>query len=94
LTASELLSGVVLRADGHPASEARVSIAAVFHSPPLRLTTHTDDKGAFRVELERLSNHAHYALAIRCQNEGIELWQVHVRFERGPQETEPACHRA
>jgi hypothetical protein len=70
---AEQLTGVVLRDDGTPATAATVSVAAIFHSPPMRLTTTTDKTGAFAVDLEEMHGSTRYALAVRWQMQGAVL---------------------
>ena len=70
---AEQLTGVVLKDDGTPAPGATVNVAAIFRSPPVRLTTMTNDKGAFAVDLEQVHESTRYAVAVRWQMQGTVL---------------------
>ena len=50
---AELLTGIVLREDGEPANGATVNAAAVFHSPPLRVSTTANEDAPFRSSSNR-----------------------------------------
>lgn len=67
------LAGVVFREDGEPAAGATVNAAAVFHSPPARFSTQTDDRGMFRFDLPPLHNSERYYLAVRWRSQGAEF---------------------
>jgi len=67
---AETLSGVVVDSAGMPVSGARVTAAAIFHSPPLRVMTTTDERGAFSVELPPVSGDTKFFLVARWQNQG------------------------
>ena len=67
---AETLSGVVVNSAGMPAGGARVTAAAIFYSPPLRVTTTTDERGAFSVELQPVSGDTKFFLVVRWQNQG------------------------
>jgi protocatechuate 3,4-dioxygenase beta subunit len=76
VTQAEPLTGVVLRENGSPAAGAQVHAAAVFQSPPWRLSTTTDDKGVFRLDLPPVSGHVRYTLVARWQTQGAETWDA------------------
>jgi hypothetical protein len=73
---AEQLTGVVLRDDGSPAQGATVSVAAVFHSPPVRLNTTANEKGAFVVNLEQMRESSRYSLAVRWQSQGAVVTET------------------
>ncbi|MBI3837282.1 MAG: carboxypeptidase regulatory-like domain-containing protein [Planctomycetia bacterium] len=73
IAGAKQLTGVVLTDEGTPATGATVSVAAIFHSPPVRLTTTTDKKGAFALDLEETHGSTRYALAVRWQMQGAVL---------------------
>lgn len=73
---AEQIAGVVLDANGQPAAGASVSAAAIFHAPPLRLSTTTDAQGGFRLDLPPLTGSKRYALAVRWQRQGADLTEV------------------
>jgi hypothetical protein len=73
IAGAEQLTGVVLRDDGMPAAGATINVAAIFHSPPVRLTTTTNKEGSFAVDLEEMHGSTSYALAVRWQMQGAVL---------------------
>lgn len=70
---AEELTGVVLTDDGQPAAGAKVHAAAIFRKPPLRLTTVTDEKGEFKLDLPLVSGDTRYGLAVRWERQGADL---------------------
>jgi Carboxypeptidase regulatory-like domain len=67
------LAGIVLNDEGKPAAGATVHAAAIFHKPPLRMNTVADDKGAFQLDVPRLSGDERYALAVRWRRQGADV---------------------
>jgi hypothetical protein len=47
----EMLTGIVLDVDGKRVAGATINVAKIFHSPPVRLKTTTDEQGRFSVDL-------------------------------------------
>jgi hypothetical protein len=76
LAQAETFNGVVFREDGEPAAGAVVGAAAVFHSPPRRISTRANERGVFRLDLPPMQNSARYLLAVRWQSQGSEVWDA------------------
>ena len=73
LAQAETLKGVVFREDGEPAAGAVVNAAAVFHSPPMRLSIRANERGVFRLDLPPMQNSSRSLLAVRWQSQGSEV---------------------
>lgn len=65
-------AGVVKNSAGVPAANAKVTAAGIFHKPPVRYTTFTDDAGRFEFDLPELSGSEHYTIAVRWNHEGAD----------------------
>lgn len=72
----EPVQGVVYDEDGQPAVGAEVFAAAIFRSPPLRVRTLSDADGHFELDVPKLSGNGFYSLAVRHNDQGIDLWKV------------------
>jgi len=68
--------GRVLTEEGAPAAGARITAAAVFHSPAVRIRATADEAGKFRVLLPKLENYKSYLLAVRWRDQGADVFEA------------------
>ena len=73
LAQAEALTVIVVQQDGKPAPGAKICVATLFHSPPLRTNVTADEQGAFRIDLAKGST---YSLAVRWQTQGADLTEA------------------
>ena len=88
------LRGTVLNPDGTPAAGATVWAAAVFVRPALRQQTTTDDKGAFRLELQPLNDSYNWSIRARLGRMSGEANDAYgtVKFRPGQTPGEIVIH--